>query len=96
MHRSKASGIFCQVSLKPERSLSFLCDRPLDQVAHRSDIMASGGTDNIVRIWDIRMGKALQEGIGHSAKVRRNIRRFLRSRLALLAGLTLRLAIATR
>ncbi len=39
------------------------------QVAHRSDIMATGGTDNTVRVWDVRMGKLLQEGVGHSAKV---------------------------
>ncbi len=41
----------------------------INQVAHRSDIMATGGTDNTVRVWDVRMGKLLQEGVGHSAKV---------------------------
>jgi hypothetical protein len=40
------------------------------QVAHNSDIMATGGTDHNIRIWDIRMGKALQDCAGHSGKVR--------------------------
>jgi WD40 repeat protein len=31
--------------------------------------MATGGTDSTVRVWDIRMGKQLQVGVGHSAKV---------------------------
>ncbi len=31
--------------------------------------MASGGTDNLVRLWDIRMGKTIQVGVGHSGRV---------------------------
>ena len=38
-------------------------------MAHLNDVMATGGSDNCVRIWDLRMGKVLQECTGHSGKV---------------------------
>lgn len=40
------------------------------QVAAGNDIMATGGTDHAIRIWDLRMAKMLQECSGHSGKVR--------------------------
>lgn len=32
----------------------------------RNDLIASGGTDAVVRFWDIRMGRMLAECVGHS------------------------------
>ena len=35
-------------------------------ISHNGKYFASGGTNQIVRIWDLRMGKILGEGYGHS------------------------------
>jgi WD40 repeat protein len=53
----------------PAPLLSTNVCREVLQVAHRSDVMATGGSDSTVRVWDVRMGKVLQEGVGHSSRV---------------------------
>ena len=35
-----------------------------------SDIFATGGSDSLVKLWDLRMGKCLVDGVGHSGLVR--------------------------
>ena len=38
-------------------------------VSHCGRYIASGGADGVLKVWDIRTGGELQEGIGHSKKV---------------------------
>ena len=37
--------------------------------AHGRDVVATGGTDGVVRLWDLRMGRAVAECVGHSGVV---------------------------
>lgn len=39
-------------------------------VAHAAPIMATGGSDHLVKLWDWETGRLLTDGIGHSAPVR--------------------------
>lgn len=39
-------------------------------MAHSHDIMATGGTDHVVKLWDIGTGRLIQDGIGHSGTVK--------------------------
>lgn len=40
-------------------------------VAHHSDLFVTGGGDSAVKLWDLRTGRALETGRGHSGRVRR-------------------------
>lgn len=38
-------------------------------VSHNGRFLASGGTDNRVRLWDMASGALVCDGVGHSARV---------------------------
>lgn len=38
-------------------------------VSSNANVFATGGTDNLVKLWDMRTGKLLQDGVGHSGAV---------------------------
>lgn len=40
-------------------------------VAHNLDVIATGGTDHVVKLWNFQTGELLVDGIGHSGTVRK-------------------------
>ena len=40
------------------------------QVSHNGKLMATGGTDNMVKLWLMGSGELIMDGVGHSGEVR--------------------------